>query len=201
MAHTPNPRRRPRQKRSREKVARILDTARRLLEEEGPAAFNTNRIAKEAGIGVGSLYEYFPNKAAIALRLRERLSESEVELVLARFAELEEASLDTLLMAMVELTFTLYRKHHALRSALWAMAPGDRISGQHPSERRILDLIQARLQALHPHRDVTLPATVAFHIIESLATQLIADDRWDDATSAAEVARVARAYIDSLNQT
>ena len=62
-------RRRPTQARSREMVARILDGTRKLLHEQGSAKLTTIAIARVAGMSVGSLYQYFPNKEAILLHL------------------------------------------------------------------------------------------------------------------------------------
>src|SRR5262249_19012709 len=47
----------------------ILEASARILESEGPRGFNTNAIAAKAGVSVGSLYQYFPNKDAIVLAL------------------------------------------------------------------------------------------------------------------------------------
>jgi len=62
-------RRRPTQARSREMVARILAAARELLHEQSSAKLTTIAIARVAGMSVGSLYQYFPNKEAILLHL------------------------------------------------------------------------------------------------------------------------------------
>ncbi len=59
------PRKRPVQARSTRLVADILEAAIRVLEREGAQRFTTIRIAAEAGVSVGSLYQYFPNKQAI----------------------------------------------------------------------------------------------------------------------------------------
>jgi AcrR family transcriptional regulator len=59
-------RRVPQQGRSREKVRRVLDAADALLAHEGAAALVTTRVAEEAGVAVGSVYSYFPDKEAIA---------------------------------------------------------------------------------------------------------------------------------------
>jgi AcrR family transcriptional regulator len=59
------PERRPQQARSQALVSRILQAAIALHAREGLAACNTNRIAREAGISIGSLYQYFPTKEAI----------------------------------------------------------------------------------------------------------------------------------------
>ncbi len=49
-----------------------MDAAGRILLNEGIGALNTNRIAKVAGVSVGSLYQYFPNKEAVLGALAER---------------------------------------------------------------------------------------------------------------------------------
>jgi AcrR family transcriptional regulator len=66
------PRKRPRQRRSRETVDAILEAAARVFAERGHAGGTTNHIAVAAGVSVGSLYEYFPNKDAILVALVER---------------------------------------------------------------------------------------------------------------------------------
>ncbi|NMM91281.1 TetR family transcriptional regulator, partial [Rhodococcus sp. SRB_17] len=58
------PRKTPAQERSRATVDRIVEAATRVLDREGIAT-TTNRIADEAGVSVGSLYQYFPDKHAI----------------------------------------------------------------------------------------------------------------------------------------
>lgn len=65
-------RRRPRQGRSIATVEAILEAATRILETDG--RFTTNHVAERAGVSVGTLYQYFPDKAAIlhALAARER---------------------------------------------------------------------------------------------------------------------------------
>jgi AcrR family transcriptional regulator len=64
------PRKLPIQARSTQLVADILKAAVRVLEREGAAHFTTIRVAEAAGISVGSLYQYFPNKQAILYRLQ-----------------------------------------------------------------------------------------------------------------------------------
>jgi AcrR family transcriptional regulator len=73
---TTAPRKEPRQKRSREKVAAILDAAARVLVDEGYERATTNRVAEVAGISIGSLYQYFPNKESLVAALAERHSEA-----------------------------------------------------------------------------------------------------------------------------
>src|SRR5580698_6018636 len=63
-------RKRPQQERSTRLVADILEAAVRVLAREGAPRFTAARVAEAAGVSVGSLYQYFPNKAAILFRLQ-----------------------------------------------------------------------------------------------------------------------------------
>lgn len=63
-------RKRPKQDRSNDLVAAILDAAIQVLQKEGATRFTTARVAERAGVSVGSLYQYFPNKASILFRLQ-----------------------------------------------------------------------------------------------------------------------------------
>jgi AcrR family transcriptional regulator len=63
-------RKQPKQARSAELVATILEAAVQVLAKQGAQRFTTARVAEKAGVSVGSLYQYFPNKAAILFRLQ-----------------------------------------------------------------------------------------------------------------------------------
>ncbi len=63
-------RKQPKQARSAELVTALLEAAVQVLVKEGAQRFTTARVAEKAGVSVGSLYQYFPNKAAILFRLQ-----------------------------------------------------------------------------------------------------------------------------------
>ena len=77
------PKKIPAQKRSRDTFEALVEACTRLLPEQGYAGTTTNHIADRAGVGIASLYEYFPGKDAIVAQVAERL----VQRVLARLAE------------------------------------------------------------------------------------------------------------------
>ncbi|OJH35788.1 TetR family transcriptional regulator [Cystobacter ferrugineus] len=74
MTERQNPRissrKQPQQARSTQLVAAILEAAAQVLAKEGARRFTTARVAERAGVSVGSVYQYFPNKAAILFRLQ-----------------------------------------------------------------------------------------------------------------------------------
>ncbi len=69
-------RKNPTQARAQQTVGTILDAAAQILQTEGEAHFNTNRVAEKAGFSIGTLYQYFPNKNSIieAIAERERIA-------------------------------------------------------------------------------------------------------------------------------
>ncbi|MDX3226772.1 TetR/AcrR family transcriptional regulator [Streptomyces sp. ME19-01-6] len=66
------PRKRPRQKRSQQTYDAILDAAAHVFEDLGYTGATTNKIAERAGVSIGSLYQYFPDKDALLYALGER---------------------------------------------------------------------------------------------------------------------------------
>jgi AcrR family transcriptional regulator len=87
-------------------VETILEAAARIFVREGYARATTNRIAAAAGISVGSLYQYFPGKDAIAVALLRRHRARIVETVARHLHDVDEASLEVrvreLFRAMIE---------------------------------------------------------------------------------------------------
>jgi AcrR family transcriptional regulator len=69
------PRRRPSQERSRGRVERILDATAVLLGDTPVDKITTAAIAEEAGVPIGSVYQYFPNKLAVLAELARRVME------------------------------------------------------------------------------------------------------------------------------
>lgn len=65
-------RRKPVQARAADTVETIFEATARIIERDGPGALTTNRIAERAGVAIGTLYGYFPNKQAILLAMARR---------------------------------------------------------------------------------------------------------------------------------
>lgn len=107
MARAPDspplrPRKRPSQPRAAETVAVIIEAAAQVLEADGFEGFNTNAIARRAGVSIGSVYQYFPGKDALTIALMHREAERFYEDARLMLAEATgEAALDYLIAAAV----------------------------------------------------------------------------------------------------
>ncbi len=98
----PRARRKPKQLRARQTVQAVLDAVIRILKREGSAAATTNRIAEVAGVSIGSVYQYFPDKRAIYAALHQRHMEEIDRLVEKTLVENATAPLRVLIRAMIE---------------------------------------------------------------------------------------------------
>lgn len=63
----------PRQQRAQATVEAIFEASARIIEEGGATGLTTNRIAERAGVSIGSLYDYFPNREAILVAMARRM--------------------------------------------------------------------------------------------------------------------------------
>jgi AcrR family transcriptional regulator len=94
-------RRDPQQRRSRQTVEAVLDAVVRILKREGLGAVTTNRIAEVAGVSIGSVYQYFPDKRAIFDALHDRHVEQITRLIESTLVAHASAPLDALIRALV----------------------------------------------------------------------------------------------------
>ena len=94
-------RRRPQQRRALETVSAVLEAAVRILKREGVDGLTTNRIAEVAGVSIGSVYQYFPDKGAIFSALHRRHIEAVDRLVAAQLTRHAASSLEELMRALI----------------------------------------------------------------------------------------------------
>src|SRR5215469_2133597 len=95
-------RRHPKQRRARQTVEAVLDAVIRILKREGIRAITTNRIAEVAGVSIGSVYQYFPDKQAIFVALHRRHIDEIDRMVERTLVDHAASSLDDLMRAMIE---------------------------------------------------------------------------------------------------
>ncbi|MEE3622552.1 helix-turn-helix domain-containing protein [Nitrospirillum sp. BR 11752] len=96
----------------------ILDATARVLVRDGYAALTTNAVAVAAGVSIGSLYQYFPNKEALVLALRERHVRHMSALMMREAAFWDAAEQDVPLEALITRTIHVAMVAHRLEPAL-----------------------------------------------------------------------------------
>lgn len=113
----------PRQARSQATVEAILTAAARILTKEGFEALTTNRVATVAGVSVGSLYQYFPNKEALVRALCERHTHGVRDRIRARFAEAWDRPVAEVARAVIQGMVEARRHEPRLHQELLRLAP------------------------------------------------------------------------------
>lgn len=116
-------RRAPAQRRAKATVEAVLDAVSRILRKEGVAAVTTNRIAAIAGVSIGTVYQYFSDKRAIFLALRERHAEEMTRLIETTLVAHAAAPLEGIVRALVEAMVTGHAKDAELNALLWTEVP------------------------------------------------------------------------------
>jgi AcrR family transcriptional regulator len=161
-------RRVPTQARSRERLRRVLKAADEVLAREGAATFTTNRIATAAGVPVGSVYHYFPDKAAIVEALALSYWQELADLVAAVAESDERSALADPAGAVLEALAAGFRARRGFL-ALWF--GGLRTEAVRDAARPIRESIAAsvgRILAIHwPRADPGLRQTVARMVVIS----------------------------------
>jgi AcrR family transcriptional regulator len=192
-APTTSARKAPKQERSARLVEAILQAAVRVLEREGAAAFTTIRVAEQAGVSVGSLYQYFPNKESILFRLQEQEWRATGAMLDAIFRDTRRSAPERLRAAM-RAFFRSECEEAPLRLALGDAAPLYRDAPQAQEQRKrgmpvllaLLDEaapgIPARRRAFAAELFIASMTTLGKHVSETERTSA-AVDRWADATA------------------
>jgi AcrR family transcriptional regulator len=133
----------PGQARSKETVNIILEASARILESEGLRGFNTNSVAAKAGVSVGSLYQYFPNKDAILMALIERFEDAAQEAInealLSAKGRPLKPSLRLFVRALVETHFSRPKLNRLLEAEEERLGGGSVDFAFHPG---LQDLLQ-----------------------------------------------------------
>ncbi|HLI60020.1 MAG TPA: TetR/AcrR family transcriptional regulator [Solirubrobacteraceae bacterium] len=190
-------RRTPTQRRAQDRVRRILDAADALLARDG--ALGTRPVAVAAGVSIGSLYHWFPDKESIALALALRHWEELSELV----AEIADRAQNGRLSDPVGEAFRALAAGFRARPGFLALWFGELRTEQlraatRPSRERVAGSVGRILAVTHPESDPELRTTVA-RVVTLLGDGVLREafriDRGGDALLLAEGAHALRAYV------
>ncbi len=173
------PRKRPVQQRSRFTVDQILEAAARVFAERGYAGATTNHIAERAGVSIGSLYQYFPNKDTILVALQARHMESASEVFQGMMDEVleEEATLEVLLRRFVTRVFEMHTSEPELHHVLLYEGPrapelSEKLHRIEDSMARTVEQMLARRGGVS-RQHARHAAYLLVHVVENLAHEYL----------------------------
>ncbi len=199
------PRKRPRQARAQETVAAILQAAAALIAEVGFAEATTNKIASRAGVSVGSLYQYFPNKSAILVSLLEQHIREVQPIIVKTLEEMADPGIP--LATTIRTLFVRLVEAHGDNPRLYRVLAEEvpqpplirqmRREGEVRYARRVEQILRQR-----PDVEVHHPAIAAYVLgqaIDALTHWLVhrAPESFDRETYIDESVRMATAYLAS----
>jgi AcrR family transcriptional regulator len=168
------PRKLPKQARSQATVEAVLEAAAQVFERHGYAAGTTNRIAARAGVSIGSLYQYFPNKDAILVALVERHMADGLAALEPHVGRLRAgAPLDEVLPGVVEAMVALHSSSPRLHRVLFeeTQLPSSVRARLDALEDGLVELVARSLAPAASER--TLVARVMIDAIEGLTHRLV----------------------------
>jgi AcrR family transcriptional regulator len=164
-------RRRPKQRRARQTVDAVLDAVVRVLKRNGLNAVTTNRIAEVAGVSIGSVYQYFPDKRAIFVALHQRHVDEIDRMVETELVEHAASSLDELVRAMVEGMIEAHATDPELHELLLTEVP-HRADGTRDFAVRLHGAFRLAIASRHNElktpRDLDTIVFVVTHMVEAL---------------------------------
>ncbi|MBB4244526.1 MULTISPECIES: TetR/AcrR family transcriptional regulator [Rhizobium] len=116
-------RREPKQKRSQQTVEAVLEAVQLVVKRHGMRAITTNRIAEAAGVSIGSLYQYFPDKRAIFAALHDRHVDEVRQLIEQTMAACRLAPLDEFARELVQGLMNAHAGFAELHDAVSSAVP------------------------------------------------------------------------------
>ena len=180
-----SPRRKPSQERSRDRVERILDATASLLSEMAVDKITTAAIAQKAGVPIGSVYQYFPNKLAVLAQLARRVM-AEVDMKTASLIAEDFGVLpwDQAIDRAIDATMQGYSEQPGYAQLLLSIRPTPEFGAiTDESNERVAALLALHpaLQALIPKERIELVSRSAIRAVNSLQDWALSVDDPEEA--------------------
>lgn len=168
---THQPRKAPRQARSKQTVDAILKAATAILIRDGYEGLNTNRVAERAGVGVGSLYQYFPNKEALVLTLLDAHVNEHVVLLSNMAQAMVEAPVDLAVRQYVRTMLEAHADHPRLHLTLMTELPricgfGKVMEFNRRAQTVVMAYLEAHAERIRP-RNLPLAAMMLVSAVDA----------------------------------
>jgi AcrR family transcriptional regulator len=158
-------------------VERLIAAARTVLVRDGYDAFSTNRVAEQAAVSPGSLYQYFPNKAALVESVIDRWSDEISDRVAAALADRVDIVGPDMIRATADALLTALESDAPLLRIVWEELPAVRHrTRQRALEQRVKELLAVYLAASGVARpDSAATAWVLVMAVENISVRWVLD--------------------------
>jgi AcrR family transcriptional regulator len=177
------PRKTPRQTRSRATVEAIQESAARILERDGYEAANVNEIARVAGVSTGSLYQYYPTKEALVASVAQKLTQDMLAVFVDGLDDLPLEPFDVAVRGIIVRSLRAFRLRPALRKVILEQVPEVmQVMATRDFDERLRYLIVAYLverAAQIRATDLDLAARILMVSVEAVAGRLGAESDVD----------------------
>ena len=172
-----NPRKTASQKRSQATVAALLDATARVLTRVGYDRASTNRIAATAGVSVGSLYQYFPNKEALVAALVARHNREMLALLSDALKEVASLDIATAIAKLVRAAVDAHRVDPALHRVFDEQVPRmGQLAKIEALEGETFRLVKSYLEKRRDEisvRDLDTATSILVTTVEALTHQFV----------------------------
>jgi AcrR family transcriptional regulator len=195
------PRKAPQQARSLATVDAILTATARVLVKHGYDHASTNRVAEEAGVSVGSLYQYFPTKEALVAALIDRHMTEMTALIETNIDVLRDAPLPVATRALVKLMLKAHAQNPKLHKIFAEQVPRvGRMSRFYDIERQIGERIRAYLEGHERElriQNLDMSLFIVVSVVEALTHMTVVDHpgRFDEEELLDEITTLVVRYV------
>lgn len=163
------PRKRPRQERSKATVETILAATARVLVKKGFDGLTTNSVAEQAGVSIGSLYQYFPSKEALVAALIEQHIDQMNAAILHELTRVAQLPMAQAVRAVIELTIRAHSIEPELHRVLTEQVPRvGRLARLAEADSICRRMVSGILAARKDELAISDPDTAAFVLVASI---------------------------------
>ena len=164
-------------------VEAIVEATARIISREGRGSLSTNRVAEVAGVSVGSLYQYFPNKESLVAEVRRRYDRTFMERMVKASGRIAALPLREAIREFLRFLIDIHADDPQLHNELAAEVPGEQREYLQEFVRGNLEVHREEIR----RPDLDLAAYVCLEVGEALThgtalkrPELLTDDRFEE---------------------
>jgi AcrR family transcriptional regulator len=159
----------PQQGRSKVLVESILEATIRILPKIGSRKVTTKKIADLAGVSIGSLYQYFPNKQSVLATLMDIAMKLQTAETHKKLQEISGKSIDDSVSTMVDFALDLFLKEREKNREVFLQAPElGRVPALFKLRQTVVDQLAGEMEKHHPGLEKSDYVRVSFIAVNSI---------------------------------